>query len=111
MNRTLRVRSRAEQDLSDASLWYERRVQGLGAHFIRCVDAAVSRVLRHPESGPIYFRQFRRVLVSRFPFGIFYTVETEAVVLHAVLHLSRDPDKIRKLLQTGPVDEDEGATA
>jgi len=42
---------------------------------------------------------FRRVLVPRFPFGIFYSIESEAIIVHAVLHLSGDPDKIRRLLQ------------
>jgi hypothetical protein len=35
-----------------------------------------------------------------FHFGIFYSIESEAIIVHAVLHLSREPDKIRRLLQT-----------
>ena len=50
------------------------------------------------------FGQFRRVLVSRFPFGVFYTVEAETVVVHGVYHSSRDPDKIRQLLG-GEIDQ------
>ena len=45
------------------------------------------------------FGAFRRILVSRFPFGIFYTVEAGAVIVHGIFHSSRDPDKIRKLLE------------
>jgi len=97
---SLIVRSRAEQDLAEASLWYEGRAPGTGAYFVRCVDAAISLIIRQPQAGPVYFQQFRRVLVPRFPFGIFYSIESEAIIVHAVLHLSRDPDKIRRLLQT-----------
>ncbi len=46
------------------------------------------------------FGPFRRVLVSRFPFGVFYTVEAETVVVHGVYHSSRAPDKIRQLLES-----------
>ena len=38
--------------------------------------------------------------MPRFPFDIFYNIESEAIIVHAVLHLSREPDKIRRLLQT-----------
>ena len=100
MSYSLIVRSRAEQDLAEASLWYEGRAPGTGAYFVRCVDAAISLIIRQPQAGPVYFQQFRRVLVPRFPFGIFYSIESEAIIVHAVLHLSREPDKIRRLLQT-----------
>ena len=47
------------------------------------------------------FGLFRRVLVSRFPFSVFYSIEPEAIVVHGVFHSSRDPDKIRRLLESG----------
>ena len=34
----------------------------------------------------------RRFLVLRFPYGIYYTVESEVVVIWAIKHLHRDPD-------------------
>ena len=40
------------------------------------------------------------MLVSRFPFGVFYTISSGTVVVHAIFHSSRDPDKIRELLQS-----------
>ena len=35
--------------------------------------------------------EVRRALVSRFPYGIFYRVESKRVVVLAVLHTARDP--------------------
>ncbi len=99
------IRRRAEHDMAEAGLWYESRRSGTGLYFIRCTDAAISLVARHPEAGPVQFGPFRRVLVSRFPFAIFYTVESETVVVHGVFHSSRDPNKIREFLaeSDGPV--------
>ena len=34
----------------------------------------------------------RRFLVSRFPYGIYYTIEGGGIVIWAVKHLHRDPD-------------------
>ena len=55
---------------------------------------------RHAEAGPIQFGPFRRLLIRRFPFGVFYTVEASGIVVHGVFHLSRDPNRIRELLES-----------
>ncbi len=47
------------------------------------------------------FGPFRRVLVSRFPFGVFYSIESDTVIVHAVYHRSRDPNRLRQSLDTG----------
>jgi hypothetical protein len=45
---------------------------------------------------PLVWREIdhdvRRFLVERFPYGIYYTVEGDCVVIWAVKHLRRDPD-------------------
>jgi len=101
MSCELIVRLRAEHDMAEAGLWYENRRSGTGPYFIRCVDAAISLITRHPEAGPVQFGKFRRVLVSRFPFAVFYTIESGVVVVHGVCHMSRAPAKIRELLGSG----------
>lgn len=106
MSYALIIRRRAEHDMAEAGLWYETRRPGTALYFIRCVDAAIALITRHPESGSIQFGAFRRILVSRFPFGVFYTIEHETIVVHGVFHNSRDPHKIRELLESesdGPV--------
>jgi len=98
MSVRLIVRSIAERDMAKVSQWYERRSVGLGAHFLRCADAAISLVERQPEAGPIYYQHYHRVLIPRFPFGVFYVFESETVAVLAVLHLARDPNKIQRVL-------------
>jgi len=100
MSHALIVRRRAEHDMAEAGLWYERRRAGTALYFIRCVDASMALITRHPEVGPVQFGPFRRVLVPRFPFGVFYTIESAAVIVHGVFHSSRDPNRIRKLLES-----------
>jgi plasmid stabilization system protein ParE len=98
------VRRRAEHDMAEAGLWYESRRPGAGLYFIRCVDAAISLITRHPEAGPAHFGRFRRVLVPRLPFAVFYTIEPGAVIVHGVFHTSRDPEKLRERLESGSED-------
>jgi len=98
VSRALIIRRRAEHDMAEAGIWYESRRPGAALHFIRCVDASISLISRHPEAGTVQFGSFRRILVSRFPFGVFYTIESNCVVVHGVFHTSRDPDRIRDAL-------------
>ena len=77
MSHALIIRRRAEHDLAEAGLWYESRRLGTALYFIRCADAAIALITRHPNAGPAQFGPFHRILISRFPFGIFYTA-TEA---------------------------------
>ena len=100
MSYALIIRRGAEHDMAEAGLWYETRRPGTALHFIRCVDAAMSLITRHPEAGPMQFAPFRRVLVPRFPFGVFYTVNSGKVIVHGVFHSWQDPEKIRRKLES-----------
>ena len=62
----------AEQDVIAAYSWYEAREPGLGEEFLRCVEACVQNVQRHPQLYPVAVDEFRRALIRRFPFEIFY---------------------------------------
>ncbi len=68
-------RSVAEQELREAYRWYEDQRTGLGEDFLLCVEAAVAKARRSPELYPEVHKNVRRVLVRRFPYGIFYVVE------------------------------------
>jgi plasmid stabilization system protein ParE len=49
------------------------------------------RELEHdPELPRLYYRNFRRVLLRRFPYKIFYQVIAQRVVVFRVLHAKRD---------------------
>jgi len=98
MSARLIVRARAETDLAKASKWYEQRASGLGRHFLDCTDRATNLICHNPLAFPVYHRQFRRALVPRFPFGVFYIATSETVIVFAVLHLAQDPQTIRHFL-------------
>jgi plasmid stabilization system protein ParE len=87
-----------EQDLAEASAWYESRRAGLGEDFLSCVDACIAAILRVPEMQAVVHKQYRRVLVRRFPYAVFYEYETRTVTIYAVFHASRDPEKWHRRL-------------
>lgn len=92
------VAPEVEQDLTEASAWYESRRAGLGEEFLSCVDACVAAVLRMPEMQAVVHKQYRRALVRRFPYAVFYEYEEHTVTVYAVFHAARDPKKWRQRL-------------
>ena len=91
MSVQVRPTSAAAADLITAHDWYELRSPGLGKDFVREVDAAVFHLVRHPELFPPVHRGLRRVLVRRFPYAVFYRIDSDAIRLVAVLHCRMDP--------------------
>jgi len=88
----------AELDIAEAYAWYETQLVGLGEQFLTCVDDCIETIRRNPESHPPVFEQFRRGLVRRFPYAIFFERERDAVIVYGVFHAARDPKKWRRRL-------------
>ena len=91
MKKALIIRPDAERDLAEAYGWYEARVPGLGSDFLLSIDAALSSIQRTPKMYRIVYENVRRALVRRFPYGIFYMVEEDRIVVLGILHARRDP--------------------
>ena len=94
---SLLVRPEAEADLTGAYRWYEDKCDGLGAEFLRSVEASLISLRKNPESCQKIHQNIRRALIRRFPYGVFYVVEQDRVVLLAVFHVRRDPKLLRAL--------------
>lgn len=91
MTRTLIVRPEAEADLAASKVWYEAQYDGLGARFLGEVDATFRRIESNPLAFSFVRGKLRRALLHRFPFGVFYVLTVEHIVVVAVLHAARDP--------------------
>jgi toxin ParE1/3/4 len=88
----------AEEEMTEASQFYEAASTGLGADFLDDVQRAVDAVRESPLLGPGVGGKFRRVLLHRFPFSIIYSIEADAILIVAVAHQRRRPDYWRDRL-------------
>lgn len=91
MQNKIIIRSIAEKEIHEAFHWYEARRIGLGSDFILCVEEALEKIARNPKQYPIVHKNIRRGLIRRFPYGIFYLIADNRIVVLAVFHCSRDP--------------------
>jgi plasmid stabilization system protein ParE len=87
-----RFLSPAEEEMTEAALFYESRVNGLGSDFLDDVQHAIDRLSEYPHSGELIDSSLRRALLHRFPFSLIYAVERESIVVIAVAHHGRVPE-------------------
>ena len=81
----------AEKEMLSAALYYESQATGLGEYFIAEVHRATQYIEENPESGMVIRGNIRRRLMRSFPFGILYRIESDEIVIVAVMHLRKRP--------------------
>jgi plasmid stabilization system protein ParE len=83
--------SQVDLDVAAAFEWYEKERAGLGLEFLDELRATYDRI----ADGPLKYQHLRsgirRALVRRFPYSVYFAIEDDAIVVLAVLHVSRDP--------------------
>ena len=93
MRGTLRVLPDAEAELQSAAMWYEGKRRGLGIELIAVVDRAFESILENPEACPVWRpdRPYRKLLLERFPYVVFFRIDSSTIEIVAVAHAKRRP--------------------
>lgn len=79
----------AEEEMTEASLFYEAASAGLGRDFLDDVERVIDGLREHHQLGHAVGRGLRRMLLHRFPFSVVYSVEADAILVIAVAHYGR----------------------
>lgn len=90
----------AVAELREAFQWYEGERLGLGLEFL----AEIARVERHLATTPELYQciegELRRATLRRFPYGLFYLIESDGVIVIGCMHLHRDPAALLDLMKS-----------
>ena len=91
--RTLRVLPEAEEELAQAAEWYESKRAGLVVELVAIVDRTVDEIRDAPLSFALWRRDrpYRRKIVKRFPYVVFFRAESDTIEVVAVAHAKRRP--------------------
>src|SRR6476620_10148815 len=94
----VRILTQARRDLLEGYEFYERQSPGLGDYFLTNLYSEI-------DSLPLYagihevVLGYHPALSEKFPFGIYYSVQGEDIIVHAVLDGCRDSSRIRGRLE------------
>jgi toxin ParE1/3/4 len=83
----------AQAELDGATEWYEVRAGGIGLKFVSCVDEALQQIGNSPSVFPRWEhdQRFRKFVLQRFPYIVFYREFDDRVEVIAVAHGAREP--------------------
>jgi plasmid stabilization system protein ParE len=95
---SFRVLPKAARDIAEAAVWYEDQRAGLGLEFNDAVKAAFRRIESGPARYPFAYGSYRRAVLRRFPYTIYYRAASADIVIYAVMHPSRDQKVLRDRL-------------
>jgi toxin ParE1/3/4 len=81
----------AREEFDEAERWYEEQAPGLGNRFREEVKSALRRAIAWPLSCPIEGGEIRRLILTRFPYKVLYSIEVDHLYILAVAHQHRRP--------------------
>jgi toxin ParE1/3/4 len=79
-------------EVKSSYLWYEAQVAGLGHDYLSELESAYQAIETLPKTWPKFKKQFRRFLLSKFPYSVIYRLANNTVYVVAVMHNHRNPD-------------------
>jgi len=68
-----------------------RRGESLGGKFLNELDFVLARIVRSPLQFRTISRSIRCALMHWFPYGVYFVVGDDDIVVIACLHASRSP--------------------
>jgi len=71
--------------------WYQEQADGLGEDFLNELEYSYQAIVEFFDTWPKFSKDFRRFILSRFPFSIIYRKNNESVYVIAIMHHSRKP--------------------
>jgi plasmid stabilization system protein ParE len=65
--------------------------------FLRSLNEGIDRIEARPLAYQVLYRNTRRILLDKFPYGIFYVVLDSKITVLAVIHHKRDPELAQRI--------------
>ncbi|MDY6990629.1 MAG: type II toxin-antitoxin system RelE/ParE family toxin [Thermodesulfobacteriota bacterium] len=81
----------ARAEFLAAIQYYEDCRQGLGRRFRLVVESATRSIAEAPFRYRVVQPPFRRLLLTKFPYALIYTIEPDHIRVVAVAHTKRTP--------------------
>jgi hypothetical protein len=86
----VRILGSAIHDLERGYSFYEKQEQGLGSYFLDSLFADIDSLQILAGIHSLHFGKYR-FLAKRFPFAIYYSMEENSALIHAVLDCRQNP--------------------
>jgi hypothetical protein len=94
----IRILESATEDLLQGFRFYEHQEKGLGGYFLDSLFSDIDSLQVFAGIHGLIFGK-NRLLAKRFPFAVYYSIQHDIVLVHAVLDCRQDPGKTSKRMK------------
>jgi plasmid stabilization system protein ParE len=88
----IKIRRQARAEYLDAVAWYVERSTSAAARFTNEIGDLLDSVKENPFKFARVHEEIRRAVAPHFPYGVFFRVEVDQIVVLAIAHLARNPE-------------------
>lgn len=88
----------ARLEFYESAAFYKEIRPSLGIAFTNEIESILQQIREVPDRWPIIEADVRRCLARRFPYGVLYTLESDSILILAIMHCSRKPGYWRNRL-------------
>ena len=92
MSPRLIVSREALSDIEEAVAYLRRISHRLPVRFGIELQSIYALLVEHPEMYPVVYKNFRRALLRRFPYSVFYVLDGTTILIVGVVHQARDEE-------------------
>jgi hypothetical protein len=95
-----RILPEVTDDVAEAADWYDKEgFAGLGDRFLETFYASIAHLQKTGEIHRCVYSDFRRVFLKPFSYALYYRYHGKLLIIALVIHVARDPERIRMLLR------------
>jgi len=95
---SIKILKRADNELTDACIWYEKQQLGLSQKFRKAIRNSLNSIALNPLIFPKRFEEnLRFAILYKFPYVIvyWYDEKLDTVFVASVFHTKRNPDRLK----------------
>ena len=104
----IRILSAASRDLLQGKRFYEKQADGLGDYFLDSLFSDIDSLIVYAGIHR-KIRGYFCLLAKRFPYAIYYRIESKEIRIYRLLDCRQDPTKAMRALPIREQDKGENA--
>ena len=94
----IKILESATRDLIRGFTFYKNQGDDLGSYFLDSLFSDIDSLVITAGIHSLHFRKYR-LLSKRFPFAVYYTIQDDTILVHAVLDCRQNPQKVYQKLK------------
>lgn len=88
----------AEKDIDEIFEWYEGKRFYLGFEFLSELEQCIFSLQNNPFAYFNVTGRVRRIPIARFPYNVYYSIKSNTVYVHVIMHQHKNPEEWQRRL-------------